>query len=121
MKNTVDYEMALLDMDKVITDLNNYAGMRLMNVNDKQLDGMTPEDFVSDSIIKILTGVRKWDTAITNDFRKFLFGCVRSEVSNFLKKIGRRNFSVVSIDEEKYDFDPADTITYTKESIFEGE
>ena len=90
-------ELVHMDLQTVIEKMNLYAAMRLRNVDIKQLEGKTPDDFTSDTLLKVLGGIRSWETSSTDNFEKFLFGCLRSEVSNFLDKIDRRGLSITTV------------------------
>jgi len=98
-------ELVHMDLQTVIEEMNQYAARRLQNVDIKQLEGKSPEDFTSDTLLKVLEGTFNWETASTQVFKNFLFGCLRTEISNFLKKIGRRGVSIVEIMEENFDFE----------------
>jgi hypothetical protein len=113
-------ELVHMDLQTVIEEMNNYASRRLMNVDVKQLEGKTPDDFSSVVLLKVLEGTFNWETAATQDFRKFLFGCLRTECSNFLKHIGRRGVSITEIMEEKFDFDNLNGVTYAEPHPFRG-
>lgn len=71
-----------IDLDDVIDRMNAYAISRLSSVGAKDFNGREPVDFVGDVILKVIEGTRDWENA-TCSFEEFLFGCLRSEVSNF--------------------------------------
>ena len=90
METTVEQEIANINnMDKLIHKMNSHARQQLRNVVVKQLEGRTPEDFVMDVFEKTLNGTRDWSKSKVS-FHEFLFGCLRSDISNFIKKISRR-------------------------------
>jgi DNA-directed RNA polymerase specialized sigma24 family protein len=72
------------DMDEVIDRMNAYAIYLLKTVAVKNFNGKEPIDFVGDVILKVMEGTRDWDKAKCS-FRDFLFGCLKSEISNFFK------------------------------------
>lgn len=72
------------DMDEVIDRMNAYAIHLLKTVAVKNFNGKEPIDFVGDVILKVMEGTRDWDKAKCS-FRDFLFGCLKSEISNFFK------------------------------------
>jgi len=71
-----------IDLDEVIDSLNAYAISHLKSVGEKNFDGKEPIDLVSDLILKVMEGKRDWNKAQCS-FREFLFGCLKSEISNF--------------------------------------
>ncbi|MDX3917219.1 sigma-70 family RNA polymerase sigma factor [Olivibacter sp. SDN3] len=73
-----------IDLDAVIDRMNAYALNRLGSVGIKSFNGKEPVDFVGDVILKVIEGTRDWDNA-TCSFDDFLFGCLKSEISNFFK------------------------------------
>lgn len=113
-------ELVHMDLQTVIEEMNQYAERRLQNVDVKQLEGKSPEDFTSDTLLKVLEGTFNWETASTQVFKNFLFGCLRTEISNFLKKIDRRGVSIAEIMEEKFDFENIGAITYAEPHPFKG-
>ncbi len=70
------------DMDEVIDRMNAYAISRLKSVGEKTFNGKSPVDFVGDIILKVMEGTRNWDSSACS-FRLFLFGCLKSDISNF--------------------------------------
>ncbi len=74
------------DMDEIIDRMNAYAISRLKSVGEKTFNGKSPVDFVGEIILKVMEGKRKWDNAECS-FRMFLFGCLKSDISNFFKTI----------------------------------
>jgi|SRR5690606_17673315 len=73
-----------VDMDEVIDRMNAYAISILKSVGVKNFNGKEPIDFVGDVILKVMDGQRDWSKAKCS-FTKFLFGCLKSEISNFFK------------------------------------
>lgn len=71
--------------DSVIDGMNNYAISRLRAVGAKDFNGKEPIDFVGDVLVKVVEGKRDWRKAECS-FKEFLFGCLRSEISNFFSK-----------------------------------
>lgn len=76
--------IASIDMDDTIDRMNAYAFSRLRSVQIKDFDGKAPIDFVGDLLLKIMEGERDWTKAKCS-FKEFLFGCLKSEISNFFK------------------------------------
>ncbi len=70
------------DMDDLIDRMNAYAISRLKSVGIKTFNGRQPVDFVGDLILKVVEGTRNWNHADCT-FREFLFGVLKSEISNF--------------------------------------
>lgn len=73
-----------VDMDKVINSMNAYAISLLKSVGAKNFNGKEPIDFVGEVILKVMEGKRDWTKAQCS-FKEFLFGCLKSEISNFFK------------------------------------
>lgn len=71
-----------IDMDEVIDRMNAYAISLLKSVGVKNFNGKEPIDFVGDVILKVMEGKRDWAKAQCS-FKEFLFGCLKSEISNF--------------------------------------
>ena len=73
-----------VNMEEIINSMNAYAISRLKSVGVKNFNGREPIDFVGDLILKIIEEKRDWGKAQCS-FKEFLFGCLRSEISNFFK------------------------------------
>lgn len=73
-----------VDLEEIIDGMNAYAICRLKSIGLKNFSGREPIDFVGDVILKVLDeGGRDWGKAKCS-FKEFLFGCLRSEISNFI-------------------------------------
>lgn len=72
------------NMDELIDRMNAYAISRLKSVGVKTFNGKEPIDFVGDVILKVMENTRDWSKAQCS-FKEFLFGCLKSEISNFFK------------------------------------
>jgi len=114
MKNTIEQEMANLDMANVIKTLNIYAKKCMKEMKTKQLEGITPEDIVSETLLKVLEYKRNWETAKTTNFKNFLFMTVRSEISNLAKKLKRRNIGIFTYDTKDLHVDDEEAVTYAE-------
>lgn len=73
-----------VDLDEVIDRMNAYAISQLKSVGVKNFNGTEPIDFVGEVILKVMEGQRDW-TKANCSFTEFLFGCLKSEISNFFK------------------------------------
>jgi hypothetical protein len=119
---TAREELDKMKLDSAIKNMNKYASIRLHNIDVKQFEGKTPDDFVSEVLLKILEGdnapKRKegekkkkvngqynWQESATTSFSKFLMNCVSTEVYNFMKGVCRRTYSISSPDEYGFEFD----------------
>lgn len=71
-----------VDMEEIIDRMNAYAFSRLKSVGIKSFNGKEPMDFVGEVIIKVIEEKRDWNKAQC-PFKEFLFGCLRSEITNF--------------------------------------
>jgi len=95
-------EFHSVDMEEVIDRMNAYAISHLRSVGVKNFNGKEPIDFVGDVIIKVMEGKRDWSKAQCS-FTEFLFGCLKSEISNFLKSnknLYTNELPVISPDEK---------------------
>ena len=90
MKENIQVELVKLDLPTIINLLEYQAIQQLKDVDIKQLEGREPMDFVQTMFLKVLDGTRNWDTAATDDIKKFLSMTLRSEISNYLKYAKRR-------------------------------
>jgi DNA-directed RNA polymerase specialized sigma24 family protein len=72
------------DMDIIIDSMTAYVYSRMKTIGAKNLEGMQPEDFVGEVLLKVVEGERDWLKAKCS-FREFLFGCLRSHLNNFFK------------------------------------
>jgi hypothetical protein len=117
---TAREELDKMKLDSAIKNMNKYASIRLHNIDVKQFEGKTPDDFVSEVLLKILEGTYNWETSATTSFNKFLMNCVSTEVGNFMKKVCRRNYSISSPEEYGFTFDRTN-INYEMRDENEGE
>ncbi|XVJ67832.1 MAG: sigma-70 family RNA polymerase sigma factor [Lacibacter sp.] len=72
------------NIDEIIDSMHQYAMSELKSVGVKDFNGKQPIDFVGDLILKVIEGTRDWNKADCS-FKEFLFGCLKSEISNFFK------------------------------------
>jgi DNA-directed RNA polymerase specialized sigma24 family protein len=72
------------DMNEIIDSMTAYAYGRIKTLGVKDLEGKTPEDFVGEVLMKVAEGERDWSKAKCS-FKDFLFGCLKSHLSNFFK------------------------------------
>mgnify|MGYP003648770776 CR=1 FL=1 len=84
-------ELQSIDLDDLLDRLTSYATNRLKSAGLKDLGGKEPFDFVGDLLLKVIEGTRDWENANCS-FTDFMFGSLRSEISNFLKGslVGKR-------------------------------
>lgn len=75
-------ELQSTNLDDLIDRLTLYATSRLKLMGIKDFQGREPFDFVGDLLLKVLEGTRDWEKAKCS-FRDFMFGCLKSEISNF--------------------------------------
>lgn len=99
-KDSAQIALVKLELQDLIEELNKQASYRLRDVEVKQLEGMEPEDFVQLTILKVLDGTRDWNNSNITDMAKFLRLCLNSEISNFIKKLKRRNVQIDSIEDD---------------------
>jgi len=101
MKLNAQIELLKLDLPVIINKMNSYAAMRIKSVDIKKLNGMEPQDFTSNTILKVLDGRRDWLNASTDDMIAFLMMCLKSEISHFLEVINKREITLVDMYDEK--------------------
>ncbi len=74
------------DMDSIIDSMTAYVCNKLKDISIKELEGKEPFDLVQEVIFKVVEGNRDWSKANCS-FKEFLFGCLKSHLNNFFKKI----------------------------------
>lgn len=77
------------DMDDLIDRMTIYAYDHLKCLGIKDLQGFQAVDIVQDVLLKVSEGDRDWGKAKCT-FPEFLFGCLKSHLSAFQKKIKHR-------------------------------
>lgn len=94
-------ELLSNDLNDLIDRLTLYATSRLKTRGLKDFQGREPIDFVSDILLKVLEGTRDLEKAKCS-FREFMFGCLKSEISNFftLNPSGQ-NFDLTGLDQSE--------------------
>lgn len=85
--HNIQTELIKLDLQTVIEEMDNYATLKLKDVDIKQFEGLTPADFTQITIFKVLDNTYNWADSSTSDAKKFLFGCLRIECNKFLRKL----------------------------------
>lgn len=78
------------DWEKIIVDLTVYSQKRISKITWYTGHGELPkgfqvEDFVSDAIVSVCSGKRKWDPTEKPDLLIHLKGIVKSKISHLLK------------------------------------
>lgn len=86
---TLDEALKSEDMDDVIDRMTAYTTNYFKRTGIKQLNGLEPEDFVGEVLMKVAADVRDWQNAKCT-FKEFLFGCLRSELYSFNKGFKKR-------------------------------
>lgn len=79
---TVEEAILSHDMEDIVNRMTLYAIDKLRSLDINTLQGREPFDFVQDVLCKSLESKRNWDDSKCT-FVEFLFGCLRSEISNF--------------------------------------
>ena len=72
------------DMNEIMDSMTAYVYGRMKTIGVKDLEGKTAEDFVGEVLMKVAEGERDWSKAKCS-FKVFLFGCLKSHLSNFFK------------------------------------
>lgn len=96
------------DMNEIMDSMTAYVYGRIKTIGVKDLEGKTPEDFVGEVLMKVAEGERDW-SKVKCSFKVFLFGCLKSHLSNFFTSF-----------EQKYEAELPD-IESKSESNFELE
>ena len=105
------------DLDDIIDRLHLYAKGRLKSNGVKNFGGREPMDFVSDLILKVIEERRTWNGS-NYSFTEFLFGALKSEISNFFST-NKEVFSLDNLPEVASDSHPDDDILIRKKIIIE--
>lgn len=90
-------EFKACDLEHVIDRMVSYASYRLNTEGVKDFAGKDSLDFVSDIFLKVLENKRDWNNAKC-PFIEFLFGCLKSEISNYFKT-NKRRFEDVEVED----------------------
>ena len=85
------------DFGTTLKHLYTYANKQLKYRNTHSLQGMTGQDFVQDVIVKVLTGVRHYNSKTCPSFERFLYGCVKSELSHHIEHTTNADYDIVTI------------------------
>lgn len=85
MKLTLNQHLNGSDLPRIIDRMVLYANKRIKGVDPKKLQSMQGIDFVADVLEKVAKGTRDWEKADCS-FEVFLFGCLKSDISNFFRK-----------------------------------
>lgn len=86
---TLTEAFATHDMDDLIDRMTIYADDHLKCFGIKDLQGIQAVDIVQEVLLKVSEGDRDWGKAKCT-FPEFLFGCLKSHLSAFQKKIKPR-------------------------------
>lgn len=81
---TLEEALKINNMDEIIDRMTAYVYNHIKTIGLKDLQGKQAEDFVAEVLMKVAEGDRDWNKA-TCSFKEFLFGCLRSHMSNFSK------------------------------------
>lgn len=107
--------------------LYTYANKQLRYRNTHSLQGMTGQDFVQDVIVKVLTGVRHYNSKTCPSFERFLYGCVKSELSHHMERTTNAGYDIVTVKDTdtNYNIDPSAwamqlSTRSTKSSVMKG-
>lgn len=82
--NEILEQLEAIDLPCVISDMEDYACFKMYDNN-----RIEAERIVGDVFEKTIAGIRKWNKDIA--FRQFLFGCVKSLVSQYNNQLGKKN------------------------------
>ena len=99
--------------------LYTYANKQLRYRNTHSLQGMTGQDFVHDVIVKVLTGVRHYNSKTCPSFERFLYGCVKSELSHHMEHTTNAGYDIVTVKDTDTDYS-IDPSTWAMSSIMKA-
>lgn len=86
---TLEEELQNNDMNGIMDSMTAYVYCRIKTIGVKDLEGKTPEDFVGEVLMKVAEGERDWLKSKVS-FKVFLFGCLKSHLSNFFKSFEQK-------------------------------
>jgi DNA-directed RNA polymerase specialized sigma24 family protein len=78
----LEEELRSNEMGEIIDGMTAYAYNRIKTIEEKDLQGKTPDDFVAEVLMKVVENDRDWNKAKCS-FKEFLFGALKSHISNF--------------------------------------
>lgn len=79
---TIEEAILSHDMEDIVNRMTLYAREKFKSLDVRNLQGKEPFDFVQDVLCKSLESKRNWNESKCT-FVEFLFGCLKSEISNF--------------------------------------
>ena len=75
-----------IDLNELLDRMENYVRDRFYSKSESTREGFDYVDFCYNVLIKASNGVRNWDKDKVS-FEGFVFGCLRSDLYNFFRKL----------------------------------
>jgi RNA polymerase sporulation-specific sigma factor len=91
-----------INLNELLDRMEDYVRGRFYNKSEKIRGGIDYLDFCYDVLTKACNGVRNWDKEKIT-FEKFVFGCLRSDLYNFFRKLANRNGNILKENIDKTD------------------
>lgn len=91
-----------IDLNELLDRMENYVRGRFYNKSEKVREGLDYLDFCYNVLTKACSGIRNWDKEKVT-FETFVFGCLRSDLYNFFRKLPKSEGKVSEEKLEKTD------------------
>jgi len=75
-----------IDLNELLDRMENYVRDRFYNKSEDIREGFDYVDFCYNVLVKASNGIRNWDKDKVS-FEDFVFGCLRSDLYNFFRKL----------------------------------
>ena len=85
-KEEILKQLDSIDLKELLDRMENYTRGRFYNKSDKTREGIDYLDFCYNVLIKACDGIRNWDMDKVT-FENFVFGCLKSDLYNFFRKL----------------------------------
>ena len=83
-----------INLNELLDRMEDYVRGRFYNKSEKNREGIDYLDFCYDVLTKACTSVRNWDKEKVT-FEEFVFGCLRSDLYNFFRKLANSNGNIL--------------------------
>jgi RNA polymerase sporulation-specific sigma factor len=91
-----------INLNELLDRMEDYVRGRFYNKSEKIRKGIDYLDFCYDVLTKACNGVRNWDKEKIT-FEEFVFGCLRSDLYNFFRKLANSNGNILNKNIDKTD------------------
>ncbi|WP_299317286.1 hypothetical protein [uncultured Maribacter sp.] len=79
-----------IDLNDLLDRMEHYVHGRFYNKSERIREGVDYLDFCYEVLTKACSGVRNWDKEKAT-FEEFAFGCLKSDLYNFFRKLAKKN------------------------------